>query len=215
VQLGLRALRTLVEAGARVGVNTVLSGPMLAREGALEAIGAAIAAAGATEWQWLRFKPTGRGATSWEALSATPEQLDALWERSLSLEARTGLTIRWDCAMTPWIADHVDDVQRATRLGVAGCPGGERLWSRHADGRTAPCSFADGAPATEGLAAAWASDPTLLAWRERAANPPAPCDTCTWRDVCRGGCRIVAQHLTGDPASADPQCPRVRAWDPA
>lgn len=208
--LGLTAVRRLAEAGARVGVNTVLTRPLLASPDALEDLGAAVAAAGAQEWQWLRFKPTGRGADAWDTLSPPPEALTALWPRALALEASTRVTIRWDCALVPFLTPHLDAPDRAARLGVHGCPGGERLWARSASGGWAPCSFAPGAPAAD-IDSAWRDDPQLQAWRARAASPPAPCSGCDWAAVCRGGCRIVAAHLTGDAMAADPQCPRVRA----
>jgi radical SAM protein with 4Fe4S-binding SPASM domain len=208
--LGLTAIRRLAEAGARVGVNTVLTRPLLEAPQALEDLGAAVAAAGAQEWQWLRFKPTGRGAEAWDALSPTPETLAGIWPRALALERATDLTIRWDCALVPFLTPHLDAPDRAARLGVHGCPGGERLWARSASGDWAPCSFAPGAPAAD-LDAAWRTDAQLQAWRDRAASPPAPCAGCDWAAVCRGGCRVVAAHLTGDAMAADPQCPRVRA----
>ncbi len=204
--LGLRALRRLIDAGARVGVNTVLSGPLLAEPDALEALGRAIAQAGAVEWQWLRFKPTGRGAEAWDALAPTTAQLVAAWQRALALETETGLVIRWDCALTPFLAAHDLSPGRAARLGVHGCPGGTRLWARSAAGAWAPCSFAEASETPD-----WDGDPTLRAWRERAADPPEPCASCDWRAVCRGGCRVVARHLTGDALAPDPQCPRVQA----
>jgi radical SAM protein with 4Fe4S-binding SPASM domain len=178
--------------------------------GALEALGAAVAAAGAQEWQWLRFKPTGRGAAAWATLAPNPDALSTLWPRALALEAATALTLRWDCALAPFLTPHLDAPDRAARLGVHGCPGGERLFARSAAGAWAPCSFAPGAHAADPVAA-WRDDAQAAAWRARAAAPPEPCTSCAWAKVCRGGCRIVAAHLTGDPLAPDPQCPRVRA----
>ena len=208
--MGLTAVRRLREAGARVGVNTVLTAPLLTAPGALEDLGSAIAAAGAHEWQWLRFKPTGRGVDAWDTLAPHPDALVALWPRALHLEASTGLTLRWDCALVPFLTPHLDSPDRANRLGVHGCPGGERLHARSATGAWAPCSFADGVGAVD-AATAWRQDPRTQAWRARAATPPEPCRSCTWAATCRGGCRIVAAHLTGDALAPDPQCPRVRA----
>jgi radical SAM protein with 4Fe4S-binding SPASM domain len=178
----------------------------------------AIVEAGATEWQWLRLKPAGRGVDAYADLALDEAQRAALWPLALELERATGLVIRWDCAMTPFLAQHgsvsPDD---AARLGVVGCVGGTRLMARDARGGWSPCSFA-GVDADEAAggdlppAVAYASDERVLAWRGRAVAPPAPCDTCAWRDVCRGGCRVVARHLTGDELAPDPECARVRAW---
>jgi radical SAM protein with 4Fe4S-binding SPASM domain len=205
----LKSVRLLSEAGIRVGVNTVLSGPLLSDPSALSKLGAAIQAAGASEWQWLRFKPVGRGKQTWARLSPTPEQLDAVWSRALQAEEDTGLTLRFDCALTPFLVDVGIPPERMEALGVVGCIGGESLWARDTAGNMAPCSFFPAEPGAGDLAQRWASDPTLRSWRDRAASPPEPCASCDHAAICRGGCRAVAAHL-GDAMDADPQCPRVR-----
>lgn len=211
---GLSALRTLSAAGVRVGVNTVLSRPLLETPGALLALGRAIAEAGATEWQWLRFKPTGRGVDHFAALAPDTPALCELWPRALALEADTGLVLRYDCALTPFLAAAGLPPERMARLGVSGCTGGESLWARDAAGAWAPCSFVSAAPAADTLTRTWSTDPTLKAWRARAAAPPGACAECVHRTICRGGCRAVSLHLTGDPMAPDPQCPRVQRWTP-
>lgn len=207
---GLGALQMLTDAGVRCGVNTVLTRPLLGDTGALDALGDAAAAAGAVEWQWLRYKPAGRGAAAWATLAPSPAQLDGVFPESLRQEARTGMVIRFDCALVPFVADAVGDAARLEQLGVVGCPGGVGLWARSADGGWAPCSFAPGQTTSAPLPERWRTDPTLQAWRARAEAPPAPCDQCAVARVCRGGCRVVAAHLVGDAMAPDPQCPRVR-----
>lgn len=203
-----RALDHLQAAGARIGINTVLtqrSWPVL------DALGHTLAERGVTEWQWLRLKPSGRGIEAYAHLALRPAQRHQIWPRLIEIEARTGLTLRIDCAMVPFLAEHQIPVERLRAAGVYGCPGGERLLARTADGRWLPCSFAadlsDARPST--FTEAWRSDPTLQAWRRRAAGPPEPCASCAYQTVCRGGCRVVAAVLTGDPLAPDPECPRV------
>jgi radical SAM protein with 4Fe4S-binding SPASM domain len=210
--VALRAIRTLVEAGIRVGVNTVLTRASFA---ALDALADTLVALGVSEWQWVRFKPSGRGAATYERLALTPEQGLALWPRLLELEARSGLVMRVDCALVPFVAAHGPPPEALDRLAVDGCPGGVGLWARHADGRWSPCSFdaVDGVPSDD-LVATWHEDPTLRAWRARAEAPPEPCAGCAYRAVCRGGCRVVARHVVGDALAPDPECPRVRGERP-
>lgn len=205
-----RALRHLADAGARTGANTLVSRALFADEAALDALGAALVADGASEWQWLRVKPAGRARLD-SGLAATPDQLLAMWPALLRQEARTGLTMRIDCAMVPFLAAHGVPLERMVALGVSGCVGGHSLWARDAAGGMAPCSFAAARPADPGtLAARWADDPELVAWRAHAQAPPEPCASCAWQSVCRGGCRIVAEAVTGDRFAPDPECPRVR-----
>ncbi|MCK6504307.1 radical SAM protein [Myxococcota bacterium] len=206
---GLQALCTLAEAGCRVGVNTVITRPLLEGD-ALEALGRAIEVAGADEWQWLRFKPVGRGEQAWSVLAPTAGQARELWPRALRLEAAGRLGLRFDCALVPFLVAHQPPADLVARLGLRGCPGGHSLWARDAAGAWAPCSFAPGAPAGA-LAAAWREHAPLRAWRDRAAAPPEPCASCAWAATCRGGCRAVSAFLVGDPLAPDPECPRVRA----
>lgn len=200
--LGLTAIERLADAGARVGVNTLLTRQLL--EAGLHPLGQAIARRGAREWQWLRLKPTGRGAQAWETLAPSWDQLDALWPHALNQERETGLRVRFDCALVPFLVQHDVSLETLTALGIRGCPGGDDLWARDAQGQWAPCSFAPSGTRD------WRSDPALQAWRARAQDPPEPCASCRFRSVCRGGCRVVAHHLTGDAMAPDPECPRVR-----
>lgn len=207
-EVALTAIRHLVASGTRVGVNTVLTRDNLDD---LPAMAEALVALGVSEWQWIRLKPAGRGAAVYAERALTPEQALTLWPMALEAE-RAGLVMRFDCALVPFLAAHGVPPEHLERLGVAGCPAGHSLLARMADGRWAPCSFAHAsASESEDFSRTWSSDPTLVAWRERAVSPPEPCGSCPWRAVCRGGCRVVSAHLTGDALAPDPECPRVRA----
>lgn len=206
--VGWRALQILLDQGIRVGVNTVLTQRTWPD---LEAMAAALALHPIAEWQWLRLKPSGRGVSLYRNQRLSRDQALAIWPSLLHIERVYGLTIRIDCAMVPYLAAHDLPVGNLRAHGVYGCPGGERLLTRTAAGRWLPCSFAAelGEPPSERLSEALQSDPLITSWRERAAAPPEPCASCPYREVCRGGCRIVAAHLTGDPLAPDPECPRV------
>jgi radical SAM protein with 4Fe4S-binding SPASM domain len=204
--LALAAIEALVAEGVRVGVNTVWTRDNLPE---LERIGRELAARGVAEWQWLRLKPAGRGREVYARQVPSPEEMLSLWPRALAVEAETGLVLRWDCAMVPFLAAHGLPVEAARQLAVEGCPGGRSLLARGADGRWAPCSFASDVAEEGPFEEVWRRGSAVSAWREAA---PEPCRGCEWRDVCRGGCRVVAAHTSGDPLAADPECPRVAAW---
>ena len=59
------------------------------------------------------------------------------------------------------------------------------------------------------LAARWNDGDVFGHYRDYSASPPEPCAGCEYFEVCRGGCRIVAKFVTGDPRAPDPECPRV------
>lgn len=202
---GLRAVQVLADAGLRVGVNTVLARPTLP---GLEALGAAIRQRGAEDWQWLRLKPVGRALERYPAWRLLPEESGGLWARALEAERLLGLAVRWDCALVPWLVAAGLDAATLEKLGVRGCPGGDRLVARSVDGAWSACSFVPGG-AKGAFAEAWADDPTLQAWRHRAAAPPEPCRSCSGRLVCRGGCRAVSAAVLGASLAPDPECPRV------
>jgi radical SAM protein with 4Fe4S-binding SPASM domain len=74
------------------------------------------------------------------------------------------------------------------------------------------CSFA--APAPERpqgaeLAAYWDRPDAFGAFRTWRADAAEPCRSCTYHALCRGGCKVVSAHVSGDAASPDPECPRV------
>ncbi|MBA3499943.1 MAG: SPASM domain-containing protein, partial [Deltaproteobacteria bacterium] len=82
-------------------------------------------------------------------------------------------------------------------------------------GQLTACSFAAPPPAIEGerprvtqLAEYWTQPNAFGAFRTwRDAREP--CASCTYHDLCRGGCKVVSTHLTGDLSAPDPECPRV------
>ena len=166
---------------------------------------AALAELGVEEWQWLRFKPSGRGADTYEQLALEAHQAQLLWPLAQRVIAQHGLRLRFDCALVPFLVAHEPPLEALEALAVQGCVGGHTLWARTTEGRFGPCSFSS---AKAGVGD-WQTDPQLQAWRQRAASPPEPCGSCTYRQICRGGCRVVAHHRgVGD--GADPECPRVQ-----
>ena len=216
-----RAIEQLSSAGIRVGVNVVLtrhSFPCLA-----ETLARA-RALGAVEAQLLRYKPAGRAASvDYLAQRLTPTQacelgpvLRVLARDLCSAEdgRPNAFRIRIDCALVPFLVadpDLATDPARLARLGVFGCEAGDALAAVTVDGRVAPCSFA---PATTLDAAdliRHTRDPDLTRWRQWAQAPAQPCDNCTLRHVCKGGCKVVASFVTGM-HGPDPECPRVLAW---
>ena len=228
-ELGMQALKTLSEAGVAAGVNTVLTGSNLAEMPALAEVLAGLRIA---EWQWLRFKPTGRGINSYEQMRLSPEQGLELWPLAVQVEKRWALTLRFDCALVPFLAAHRLPINLMRRLGIGGCNGGQALWSRSAIGTWGPCSFAVegdkgagdslviasdgiggpgavGQQEATGLRDLWRSEPQMTRWRQRGLQPPEPCGSCAYKELCRGGCRVVAGHLSGDELAPDPECPRV------
>ena len=218
-----RAIAMLVLAGVRVGVNVVLT---KATFSSLRATLERARALGAKEAQLLRYKPGGR-ATGLDYLAQrlAPEQAASLGPllRDLALEfaratpngALLPFPIRVDCALVPFLsADQslAGDPNSFARFGVFGCEAGGALAAVRVDGQIVPCSFAQPVGLDAGdLAAQYPVNANLEEWRTSSKCAAEPCASCTLRHVCKGGCKIVAQHLTGE-RGPDPECPRVIAY---
>lgn len=207
-----RAIALLVAEGIPVGVNMVLtrqSFPLV------EATAARVRSLGARELQLLRYKPAGRAA-SLEYLSRrlSPVQVRELYPLLAALTARHAgsLALRIDCALVPFLSLHVSDGRALERWGIFGCEAGRHLAAITRTGALSPCSFAS-SDAHERFAVhrapdAWRDAPDLARFRLFADAPPEPCASCAIQRACRGGCKVVAEHLEGS-FGPDPECPRV------
>ncbi|MFZ5479158.1 MAG: radical SAM/SPASM domain-containing protein [Myxococcota bacterium] len=188
--LALAAIRAL-SAQVRVGVNVVLDRNTFPHLG--ETAGAAVEA-GARDVHLLRLKPAGRGTRDYLDRRLTPAQAREVWPAAVALmERHPDVTVRADCAMLPLLAAHGLDPERMRAFLFFGCHGGDALVSVDAAGGEHPCSFARG--------------PADARWKTGVLGEP--CGSCAYRDLCRGGCHAVAEHLTGDRFAPDPECPMV------
>ena len=209
------AIRLLVGAGIRTGVNVVLTRPTLT---ALPVTLRRAKALGASEAQLLRYKPAGRAATvDYLARRLSPEQAEGLGEvlRALTQEhAPGGFSIRIDCSMIPFLSGDpllYASADALARAGIFGCEGGQALAAVKVDGTVAPCSFVASARlSAEDLVLGHAADPELARWRAFSRSPPEPCGSCALGPVCKGGCKAVSLFVDGV-HGPDPECPRVRA----
>jgi radical SAM protein with 4Fe4S-binding SPASM domain len=208
------AIQRLVAAGIPVGVNIVLtrdSFPRL-RETVLRARGL-----GAREAQLLRYKPAGRAASlDYFARRLEPAQARSLGQvlRELSAELVHGTSpfpLRIDCALVPFLsADDAlaGDAAGLRRLGVFGCEAAGALAAVNVAGRVAPCSFAAPTSLPGVDLARHGRDEDLERWRAHVESPPQPCSSCSLREVCKGGCKVVAGFVSHE-HGPDPECPRV------
>jgi radical SAM protein with 4Fe4S-binding SPASM domain len=160
------------------------------------------------EVELLRFKPAGRGARAYDALRCTDAQHRLFLPTILGLARRHRVRVRVDCSYTPMIAWHDPGAELCAKLAVYGCTGGDFLIGARASGVMTACSFAappEGKPAVTDLAAYWSRADAFGAFR-RWRDAAEPCASCAYHHLCRGGCRVVADHAG---AVADPECPKV------
>ena len=203
-----RAVAVLQDAGIPVGINTVLTRRSFV---ALDAIAEGVDRMGALELQLLRFKPSGRGRLDYLAQRLTSQQRDAFPDALRAISERHDFALRIDCALVPFLA-HAVSVDALRSFAVMGCEPGRSLMTVDAHGAVSPCSFWSTGPREPLDARSWDDDAWLTRFRESFVALPEPCASCPARNICRGGCRIVAGHVGGDPWQPDPECPRVAAY---
>ncbi len=208
-EAALRALRRLSDAGVPCGINLVCDRHTL---DALDETLAAAADAGADEVELLRFKPAGRGTAIYESARLTEAQGRGLWPRLVALSQRwPALVLKVDCSFVPFLCAADPPLEQLERFGVYGCEAGHALAAVTAELRATPCSFVDATLDVDALTERWDDEPTLRRFRDHHRDAPEPCRSCAYRTVCKGGCRVVARHTTGDWFTPDPECPRVLA----
>lgn len=176
---------------------------------------AAAARAGAREIEVLRYKPAGRARSDYKARAMTAAQRAGFAAVAFALADRFAeLDIKLDCSLVPFLVATDPDPAIVQRFGVMGCEAGNMLAAVRGDGRPTACSFIERAAGTDAQALfgeAWDTSPELQRWRGFVNAAPEPCASCPWAAVCRGGCKVVSEHLTGERFAPDPECPRVEA----
>jgi radical SAM protein with 4Fe4S-binding SPASM domain len=202
------ALRALRATKREIGINVVVT---RANFGELDELFAYARDRRLSEVELLRFKPSGRGARAYAGLRCTDEQHRAFLPTVLAAAKRHRVRVKVDCSYTPMLAHHRPDRALLAELAVYGCTGGDFLVGAKPDGRLSACSFMSSPasrPTVIQLADYWTAPDAFGAFR-RWRDAQEPCASCEYHSLCRGGCRVVSAHTTGDPSAPDPECPRV------
>jgi radical SAM protein with 4Fe4S-binding SPASM domain len=203
-----RALRLLRAVKKEVGINCVVSRSSYPHLG--EVVGFARKLR-LSEVELLRFKPAGRGLGTFEQEDLTEEQARGIYPLVRRLTLRHFMRIKLDCSFAPMVFWHKPSFLAARFFGVVGCEGGNLLASVMPDGTVTGCSF--GGPPEASIfdeAATRAAFRTGFgSFHGYLAKAPEPCKSCEYLELCKGGCRVVAQ-ARGDWWQPDPGCPRVR-----
>jgi radical SAM protein with 4Fe4S-binding SPASM domain len=204
-----RALELLRSVKREVGINCVVSRSSYARVEDVVRLGRQLKL---NEVELLRFKPAGRGETTFADEDLTPDQARGLFPKVRWLALRHLMRIKLDCSFAPMVFWHRPPLWVARFFGVVGCEGGNLLASVMPDGQLTGCSFGGPNEASifDAAATARAFDRGFTAFRDYARRAPEPCASCEYLSLCKGGCRVVAK-ARGDWWQPDPGCPRVVA----
>jgi radical SAM protein with 4Fe4S-binding SPASM domain len=205
------AIRALRARKREIGINVVITRHNFDQ---IDALFAFARAERLNEVELLRFKPAGRGARTFANITCSDAQHRSFLPAVLAACRRHRVRARVDCSYTPMLAHHRPDPDLLASLAVYGCTGGDFLIGVKASGALTACSFAApprSRPRAHALRTYWQEPDAFDAfrqWRDAAE----PCRSCTYHDLCRGGCKVVSAHVLGDARQPDPECPRVIDW---
>ncbi|HVK72973.1 MAG TPA: radical SAM protein [Kofleriaceae bacterium] len=206
------AVRALRSVKREIGINVVVT---RANFDELPAIFRYARRRRLSEVELLRFKPSGRGAAAYQRLRCTDDQHARFLPHVLAAARRHRVRVKVDCSYTPMLAHHDPGRALLAQLAVYGCTGGDFLIGAKPSGAITACSFAAPPPPASGAQRPRVTDLRRY-WTSPGAFGPfrtwrdahAPCASCAYHDLCRGGCKVVSAHA-GDASAPDPECPRV------
>ncbi len=202
-----RGIRLLLDAGIHPGINCVVTRQNVDH---LQELVEYAEGLGLSEVEFLRYKPTGRGKLQYALQRVEPERHRAFLRNLQVWMGRYRIPLKIDCSFVPFLCDLDPDPELLDRFGVHGCEAGNVLAAVQPEGTWSACSFVD-EPAGPGerMAEDWDAHPQAVAFRNYTRNAPEPCASCRYLAICRGGCHVVSEHVTGDRFAPDPECPRV------
>ena len=202
-----RAIHLLRRERIPVGVNCIVSRLNFDH---LEELTRYLRQVGIRDVIFLRLKPQGRASSDYSQSRLTPEQAWNFYPRLVELARHYHLQAHVDCAMMPFLYAHQPDLKRLQVSCGEGCRGANEIIEISADGLAHACSFAVGSAGDAWyLSQAWHTAPHLARFRQLREYAAEPCLTCSYFDLCRGGCHALTEALTGDFFAPDPECPFV------
>ena len=135
----------------------------------------------------------------------------AIWQmRRLSLpDDRLDVLLDTDfrSSFFPMVCWHNPDKET---LDFWGCQGGNFITEINCHGLLRSCSFSkDYAGSARNIKNLWNDSYHFDLFRNWANNMSAPCNSCDYLELCKGGCHCITEVLTGDIFASDPECPFV------
>jgi len=155
---------------------------------------------GVREVMLIRLKPVGRCADSYEELKLSYDQLRTFDSRVRSL-LKYDVLVRVDCAFMPFLS-----VDENVMTGMQGCDCGISSLAVKADGRVVPCSFME-------YSLGYYRDIRKI-WEDMGEfrnYTVKECSGCSKFELCRGGCRVIAEKLGSGIFGRDAECLEIQS----
>jgi radical SAM protein with 4Fe4S-binding SPASM domain len=166
------------------------------------------------EVELLRFKPAGRATRRelpFESFDLTADQYAAVVPTVKRLMLKYRIRIKLDCSMVPAVASAGIKPGLMEFFGASGCEGGSELCSVDAKGDVHACSFDSHSECRAGdIESRWPHENAFRRFRRWEEKGAKVCLDCDWFETCRGGCHVVAKHVTGSWYAPDPSCAMAR-----
>jgi radical SAM protein with 4Fe4S-binding SPASM domain len=205
-----RAIDLLLNAGIPAGINCVVGKDNFHH---IPGLFAYAKEKGVVEIEFLRFKPAGRGRFLYNTSKTTSVQNRRLTPMLAELSQKHGIVTKIDCSFIPMLCFHNPPLDYLKATATCGCEAGNIVLGAESSGLINGCSFLPPSGISIfDLPARWHDDPYFHQFRQWHNTPPAPCDTCEYLCICKGGCHAVALFHYGDIHFPDPDCPRVVAY---
>jgi radical SAM protein with 4Fe4S-binding SPASM domain len=161
----------------------------------------------------LRYKPAGRGKNDYFKKRLSHEQNLEFFNLLNRLHRNHKIKVYIDCSCVPLLSSHNIPEKALEFYSVMGCDGGNMLIGINPQGMMNACSFADGfSGSIFDFEKEWDSSQHFNKFRDWSKNAPEPCKSCKYLKICKGGCHVVSEFVTGSFHQPDPECPRVVAY---
>ena len=206
-ELADKALTLLVNAGVKTGINCVMGRnnfeaiPQLFQYAKQKKV---------NEIEFLRLKPAGRGKDLYKNERTTYNQNIRLIPLLSKYSKKYKIEAKIDCSFIPMLCYHNPPLDFLEKTATYGCEAGNVLIGAKSNGKINGCSFL---PPIElsifDFHDQWYTSPyfkKLRSWQSRAKEP---CKSCSYLNICKGGCHAVALHESGSTDAPDPDCPMV------
>ena len=202
-----RAIKLLRQCGVSVGVNVVVC---RANYDHLEELVQFVVSQDVDDIIFLRLKPGGRARKYYFDQRLTLVQRIGLFRLLEGFSNDYGIHSHVDCAMMPFIYYHEPEEDILQRYCGEGCVAGQEIIEINSRGYVRGCSFALSPACKVGdLQGQWNISEELRKYRDWESCAREPCASCRYLTLCRGGCRALAEVVTGDFSAPDPECPFV------
>ncbi|MHA1954005.1 MAG: radical SAM/SPASM domain-containing protein [Candidatus Heimdallarchaeaceae archaeon] len=206
-QAANNAIDLLSQQGIHIGINCVISRKNFNH---LEDLIKFCLSKNIKDISFLRFKPIGRADRQYDNMKLTEEQNIQLFPLLRKLSRKYKIKAQADCSMVPMLAVHKPKIKVLNFFGVQGCEGGNTFIEIKEDGTLRSCSFSNyyGENARN-LMGVWDGFEYFSKYRDVTDSLKEPCLSCKYSAICRGGCHVVSEFITGDFNNPDPECPLV------